>query len=130
VQIAPVIRPEENLPRTLGDVLHPLEAAYPNFPITPPARKPIAVLHVELLGRGPEARGLGAAGRFPQWTRRAAMSDYDFKAARKEELERRLATARRVAALPVDPLSRERVDGFIQELEAELGKGSAEIGRW
>jgi hypothetical protein len=30
--------------------------------ITPPARKPIAVLHVELLGRGPEARGLGAAG--------------------------------------------------------------------
>ena len=58
------------------------------------------------------------------------MSDYDFKAARKEELERRLATARRVAILPVDPLSRERVDGFIQELEAELGKGSAEIGRW
>ena len=55
---------------------------------------------------------------------------YDFKAARKEELERRLATARRVAALPVDPLSKERVDGFIQELEAELGKGSAEIGRW
>jgi hypothetical protein len=31
VQIAPVIRPEENLPRTLGDVLHPLEAAYPSF---------------------------------------------------------------------------------------------------
>jgi hypothetical protein len=58
------------------------------------------------------------------------MSDYDFKAARKEELERRLTTARRVAALPVDPLSRERVDGFIQELEAELDKGSAEIGRW
>jgi hypothetical protein len=54
------------------------------------------------------------------------MSDYDFKAARKEELERRLATARRVAALPVDPLSKERVDGFIQELEVELGKGSAE----
>ena len=59
------------------------------------------------------------------------MSDYDFKAARKkEELERHLATARRVAALPVDPLSKERVDGFIQELEAELGKGLAEIGRW
>jgi len=57
------------------------------------------------------------------------MSDYDFKAARKEELERRLATARRVAALPVDPISKERVDGFIQELEAEL-KGSAETGRW
>jgi hypothetical protein len=51
----------------------------------------------------------------------------NLQAARKEELERRLATARRVAALPVDPLSRERV---IQELEAELGKGSAEIGRW
>jgi L-rhamnose isomerase len=51
------------------------------------------------------------------------MSDYDFKAARKEELERRLATARRVAALRIDPLSKERVDGFIQELEAELGKG-------
>jgi hypothetical protein len=58
------------------------------------------------------------------------MSYYDFKAARKEELERHLATARRVAALPVDPLSKERVDGFIQELEAELGKGLAEIGRW
>jgi hypothetical protein len=58
------------------------------------------------------------------------MSDYAFKAARKEELERHLATARRVAALPVDPLSKERVDGFIQELEAELGKGLAEIGRW
>ena len=58
------------------------------------------------------------------------MSDYDFKAARKEELERRLAAARRVAALPVDPLSKERVDGFIQDLEAELGKGLAEIGRW
>jgi len=58
------------------------------------------------------------------------MSDYDFKAARKEELERHLATARRVPALPVDPLSKERVDGFIQELEAELGKGLAEIGRW
>jgi hypothetical protein len=72
----------------------------------------------------------GLPGRFPQWTRRAAMSDYDFKAARKEELERHLATARRVAALPVDPLSKERVDGFIQELEAELGKGLAEIGRW
>ena len=58
------------------------------------------------------------------------MSDYDFKEARKEELERRLATARPVAILPVDPLTKERVDGFIQELEVELGKGSAEIGRW
>jgi hypothetical protein len=48
------------------------------------------------------------------------MSDYDFKADRKEKLERRLATARRVAALPVDPLTKERVDGFIQELEVEL----------
>ncbi len=55
------------------------------------------------------------------------MSDYDFKADRKEKLERRLATARRVAALPVDPLTKERVDGFIQELEVELGKGSAGI---
>ncbi len=35
------------------------------------------------------------------------MSDYDFKADRKEKLERRLATARRVAALPVDPLTKE-----------------------
>jgi len=129
VQIAPVIRPEENLPRTLGAVCIHLRPPI-RVSITPPARKPIAVLHVELLGRGPEARGLGLPGRFPQWTRRAAMSDYDFKAARKEELERRLATARRVAALPVDPLSKERVDGFIQELEGELGKGSAEIGRW
>jgi len=55
------------------------------------------------------------------------MSDYDFKADRKEKLERRLATARRVAALPVDPLTKERVDGFIQELEVELGEGSAGI---
>ena len=31
MQIAPVIRPEENLPRTQGAVLHPLEAAYPSF---------------------------------------------------------------------------------------------------
>ncbi len=38
------------------------------------------------------------------------MSDYDFKADRKEKLERRLATARRVAALPVDPLTKERMD--------------------
>jgi hypothetical protein len=51
------------------------------------------------------------------------MSDYDFKAARKEKLERRLATARRVADLPVDPLTKERVDGFIQELEVELREG-------
>jgi len=50
------------------------------------------------------------------------MSDYDFNAARKEELERRLATARRVASPAVDPLSKERVDGFIQELEAELAR--------
>ena len=55
------------------------------------------------------------------------MSDYDFKADRKEKLERRLATARRVAALPVDPLTKERVHGFLQELEVELGKGSAGI---
>jgi hypothetical protein len=55
------------------------------------------------------------------------MTDYDFKADRKEKLERRLATARRVAALPVDPLTKERVDGFIQELEVELGKGPAGI---
>jgi hypothetical protein len=54
--------------------------------------------------------------------RRAAMNDYDFKADQKEELERRLATARRVAVLPVDPLTKERVDGFIQELEVELGE--------
>ena len=50
------------------------------------------------------------------------MNDYDFKADRKEDLERRLATARRIAALPVDPLTKERVDGFIQELEVELGE--------
>jgi hypothetical protein len=91
--------------------------------------KPIDVLHVELLGRGPEARGLGAAGPLSAMDWRAAMTDYDFKD-QKEELERRLAAARRVAALPVDPLTKERVDGFIQELEVELGRGSAEMGRW
>jgi hypothetical protein len=58
---------------------------------------------------------------------RAAMTDYNFKVDQKEELKRRLAAARRVAALPVDPLTKERVDGFIQELEVELGKGSAGI---
>jgi len=58
------------------------------------------------------------------------MTGYDFKADQKEELERRLAAARRVAALPVDPLTKERVDGFIHELEVELGRGSAEMGRW
>ncbi len=40
------------------------------------------------------------------------MSDYDFKADRKEKLERRLATARRVAALPVDPLTKEAQSNF------------------
>jgi hypothetical protein len=54
------------------------------------------------------------------------MNEYDFKADRKEDLERRLATARRIAALPVDPVTKERVDGFIQELEVELGRGSAD----
>lgn len=48
---------------------------------------------------------------------RAAMTD-DLEADR-QELERALATARRVAEQPRDPLTKERL---VRELEAQLGR--------
>jgi TATA-binding protein-associated factor Taf7 len=38
----------------------------------------------------------------------------------REELERRLAQARRLAREPTDPLTRDRLARFVKELELEL----------
>jgi hypothetical protein len=42
----------------------------------------------------------------------------------RKELERRLATARRIVAQPFDPLTKERLERFVRELEAQLGEGT------
>jgi len=39
----------------------------------------------------------------------------------RRKLEHRLAQARRLAALPVDDLTKERIAGLIRELEEKLG---------
>jgi hypothetical protein len=38
----------------------------------------------------------------------------------RKELERRLEQAKRVAALPVDPLTKERLQRLVRELEEQL----------
>ena len=38
----------------------------------------------------------------------------------RKELERRLEQAKRMAALPVDPLTKERLQRLVQELEEQL----------
>ena len=38
----------------------------------------------------------------------------------RKELERRLAQARRMAEEPVDPLTKERLDELVQDLEEQL----------
>ncbi len=38
----------------------------------------------------------------------------------RKELERQLEQARRMAALPVDPLTKERLDKLVRDLEEQL----------
>jgi hypothetical protein len=38
----------------------------------------------------------------------------------RKDLERRLEQAKRMAALPVDPLTKERLQRLVQELEEQL----------
>jgi hypothetical protein len=40
----------------------------------------------------------------------------------RKELERRLAAARRLAAGPLDDLTRDRLEKLVRELEAQLGE--------
>jgi hypothetical protein len=42
--------------------------------------------------------------------------------AERGELERQLATARRLAVTPVDDLTKERLQNLVRELEERLGK--------
>jgi hypothetical protein len=42
----------------------------------------------------------------------------------RKELERQLATARRIAASPLDELTRERLEKFVRELEGKLSETS------
>jgi hypothetical protein len=40
----------------------------------------------------------------------------------RKELERRLATARRLVRVPLDDLMRDRLEKLVRELEAQLGE--------
>jgi hypothetical protein len=49
------------------------------------------------------------------------------KETEREELERQIATARRLAATPVDELTKERLARLVRDLEEKLGERGRRI---